>query len=83
MWDDPMLVGWGWPYVAVRGVEAEPTVLVMAGVHGLRYSSIDAARRLAAEHRQPGLLASTRERSSFAPAVTELADPPSCRRHPA
>lgn len=49
VWDDPVLAGWDWPYVAVRGAEPGPAVLVMAGVHGSEYSSIDAAVRLAAK----------------------------------
>ena len=48
MWDDPLLIGWDWPYVAVRGAEPGPTLLVMTRMHGSEHSSIDAAMRLAA-----------------------------------
>lgn len=35
------------PYTAVRGAEDGPTLLVIAGIHGAEYTSIDAAYRLA------------------------------------
>jgi predicted deacylase len=47
-WDDPVLRGWDWPYVAIRGAEPGPAVLVTAGVHGSEYVSIDAAVQLGA-----------------------------------
>jgi predicted deacylase len=47
-WGDPVLAGWEWPYVAVHGAEPGPAVLVIAGVHGSEYVSIDAAVRLGA-----------------------------------
>jgi predicted deacylase len=47
-WHDPVLSGWEWPYVAVHGANPGPAVLVIAGVHGSEYTSIDAAVRLAA-----------------------------------
>ena len=48
-WHDPVLSGWEWPYLAIHGAQPGPAVLVMAGVHGSEYSSIDAAVRLAAK----------------------------------
>lgn len=47
-WNDSILVGWEWPYIAVNGAQPGPAVLVTAGVHGSEYTSIDAAVRLAA-----------------------------------
>ncbi|HEY8012641.1 MAG TPA: succinylglutamate desuccinylase/aspartoacylase family protein, partial [Dongiaceae bacterium] len=47
-WDDPVLAGWDWPYVAVNGALPGPAVLVTAGIHGSEYPSIDAAIRLGA-----------------------------------
>ncbi len=47
-WGDPALQGWDWPYVAIRGAEPGPAVLVIAGVHGSEYVSIDAAVQLGA-----------------------------------
>jgi len=47
-WGDPMLTGWDWPYVAVRGTRPGPAVLVTAGIHGSEYPSIDAAVRFGA-----------------------------------
>ncbi len=47
-WDDRVLRGWDWPYIAAHGAGPGPAVLVLAGVHGSEYSSIDAAVRLAA-----------------------------------
>lgn len=47
-WRDRMLTGWEWPYVAINGAHPGPAVLVLAGVHGSEYVSIDAAVRLGA-----------------------------------
>ncbi len=47
-WGDPVVTGWDWPYIAIRGHEPGPAVLVTAGVHGSEYVSIDAAVQLAA-----------------------------------
>lgn len=47
-WQDPVLVGLEWPYVAFRGADHGPALLVTAGVHGSEYSAIDAAIRLGA-----------------------------------
>src|SRR5262249_45759371 len=47
-WDDPVLAGWEWPFVAVNGARPGPAVLVTAGIHGSEYASIDAAIRLGA-----------------------------------
>jgi hypothetical protein len=47
-WEDAVLRGWDWPYVAVHGSAPGPAVLVTGGMHGSEYSSIDAAVRLAA-----------------------------------
>jgi uncharacterized protein len=47
-WNDPVLAGWDWPYVAIQGAAPGPAVLVIAGVHGSEYVSIDAAIRLGA-----------------------------------
>ncbi len=48
-WGDPVVTGWDWPYVAVRGLEPGPAVLVTAGIHGCEYPSIDAAVQLGAK----------------------------------
>ncbi len=48
-WGDPVLTGWKWPYVAVRGREPGASVLVTAGIHGGEYPSIDAAVQLGAK----------------------------------
>jgi predicted deacylase len=47
-WRDPVVAGWEFPYVAVNGAEAGPAALVIAGIHGSEYVSIDAAVRLGA-----------------------------------
>jgi predicted deacylase len=47
-WGDPVLTGWDWPWIAVHGAQAGPTVLITAGVHGSEYPSIDAVLRLGA-----------------------------------
>jgi len=47
-WGDPVVSGWDWPYVAVRGLEPGPAVLVTAGIHGSEYPAIDAAVQLGA-----------------------------------
>jgi predicted deacylase len=47
-WGDPVVTGWDWPFVAVRGAQPGPAVLVTAGIHGSEYPSIDAAVRLGA-----------------------------------
>lgn len=47
-WDDPVLAGWEWPYVAVNGASPGPAVLVTGGIHGSEYASIDAVVRLGA-----------------------------------
>ena len=47
-WDDPVLTGWDWPYVAVNGASPGPAVLVTGGIHGSEYASIDAVVRLGA-----------------------------------
>ena len=47
-WTDPLLKGWDWPYIAIRGAEPGPAVLVTAGIHGSEYPAIDGAVRLAA-----------------------------------
>lgn len=47
-WRDALLRGWEWPYVAIHGANPGPAVLVLAGVHGSEYVSIDAAIRLGA-----------------------------------
>ncbi|HEX3348986.1 MAG TPA: succinylglutamate desuccinylase/aspartoacylase family protein [Acetobacteraceae bacterium] len=50
-WGDPVLDGAGlqWPFTAIHGAHPGPAALVLAGVHGSEYPSIDAALRLAAE----------------------------------
>ena len=48
-WHDPVLSGWDWPYIAVRGARPGPAVLITAGIHGSEYSAIDAVIRLAAK----------------------------------
>ena len=50
-WGDAMLDGAGlqWPFTAIHGARPGPASLVLAGVHGSEYPSIDAALRLAAE----------------------------------
>jgi uncharacterized protein len=47
-WRERMLSGWDFPYVAVNGAHPGPAVLVIAGIHGSEYVSIDAAVRLGA-----------------------------------
>jgi predicted deacylase len=47
-WDDATLTDWDWPYIAVRGTEPGPSVLITAGIHGSEYPAIDAAVRLGA-----------------------------------
>lgn len=47
-WRDPVLAGWDWPYVAVRGASPGPAVVITAGFHGSEYPSIDAVARLGA-----------------------------------
>jgi predicted deacylase len=47
-WGDPVVSGWDWPYVAIRGAAPGPAVLVTAGVHGSEYVSIDAVVQLGA-----------------------------------
>jgi len=47
-WREPLLTGWEFPYTAVNGAHPGPSVLVIAGIHGSEYVSIDAAIRLAA-----------------------------------
>lgn len=47
-WGDPVVSGWEWPYVAVRGLQPGPAVLVTAGIHGSEYPAIDAAVQLGA-----------------------------------
>src|SRR5438094_10346437 len=47
-WRDEALLGWEWPYVAVRGREDGPALLVTAGVHAAEYPAIDAAVRFTA-----------------------------------
>ena len=47
-WRDRVVTGWDFPYVAIHGAHPGPAVLVIAGVHGSEYVSIDAAVRLGA-----------------------------------
>lgn len=47
-WRDPLLAGWDFPYVAINGAHPGPAALVIAGIHGSEYVSIDAAVRLGA-----------------------------------
>jgi predicted deacylase len=47
-WRDPALAGWEFPYTAVHGAHPGPAALVIAGIHGSEYVSIDAAVRLGA-----------------------------------
>ena len=47
-WDDPLLTGWNWPYVAYHGAEPGRAVLLTAGIHGSEYPAIDAAVRIGA-----------------------------------
>lgn len=47
-WGDPLLKGWDWPYVAIRGAEPGPAVLMTAGIHGSEYPAIDGAVQLGA-----------------------------------
>src|SRR5437879_7915720 len=46
-WGDPMFAGWEWPYVAVNGAEDGPGLVVVAGLHGSEYPSIDAVVQFA------------------------------------
>jgi predicted deacylase len=47
-WHDPVLTGWEFPYTAINGAHPGPAALVIAGIHGSEYVSIDAAVRLGA-----------------------------------
>lgn len=44
--DDPGLEKYRWPYIAIRGAAAGPTVLITGGVHAAEYTGIEAAIRL-------------------------------------
>jgi predicted deacylase len=43
---DPGLAKYEWPYVAIAGLMAGPTVLITAGIHAAEYTGIEAAIRL-------------------------------------
>jgi uncharacterized protein len=47
-WQDQVLTGWDWPYIAVHGETPGPAILITGGIHGSEYVSIDAVVRLAA-----------------------------------
>lgn len=44
--DDPGLAKYEWPFFAIAGREAGPTVLITAGIHAAEYTGIEAATRL-------------------------------------
>jgi hypothetical protein len=43
---DEGLAKYGWPYIAIAGLVAGPTVLITAGIHAAEYTGIDAAIRI-------------------------------------
>ena len=43
---DPGLEKYRWPYLAIRGASAGPTVLITAGIHAAEYTGVEAAIRL-------------------------------------
>jgi len=43
---DPGLEKYQWPYIAIRGSAAGPTVLITGGVHAAEYTGVEAAIRL-------------------------------------
>ena len=43
---DEGLAKYEWPYIAIAGLEAGPTVLITAGIHAAEYTGIEAAIRL-------------------------------------
>ncbi|HZP95005.1 MAG TPA: succinylglutamate desuccinylase/aspartoacylase family protein [Candidatus Limnocylindria bacterium] len=43
---DPGLAKYRWPYIAINGAQAGPSVLVTAGIHAAEYTGIEAAMRL-------------------------------------
>jgi len=43
---DAGLAKYDWPYVAIAGLMAGPTVLITAGIHAAEYTGIEAAIRL-------------------------------------
>jgi predicted deacylase len=47
-WNDRLLAGWDFPYVAVHGARPGQAVVITAGYHGSEYPSIDAVVRLGA-----------------------------------
>ena len=46
---DPGLAKYEWPYIAIAGHVAGPTVLITAGIHAAEYTGIEAAIRLGRE----------------------------------
>jgi hypothetical protein len=44
--DEPSLAKYEWPFFAMAGAQAGPTVLVTAGIHAAEYTGIEAAIRL-------------------------------------
>jgi hypothetical protein len=47
--DLPILAGWKWPYITIKGAHDGPHATIIAGIHGGEYVSIRAAVRLARE----------------------------------
>ncbi|HYU81106.1 MAG TPA: succinylglutamate desuccinylase/aspartoacylase family protein, partial [Candidatus Polarisedimenticolia bacterium] len=43
---DEGLEKYQWPYIAIAGLVAGPTVLITAGIHAAEYTGIEAAIRL-------------------------------------
>ena len=43
---DPGLAKYQWPYIAIAGLMAGPTVLITAGIHAAEYTGIEAAIRI-------------------------------------
>src|SRR5439155_17669529 len=40
------LAKYGWPYIAIAGLQAGPIVLITAGIHAAEYTGMEAAIRL-------------------------------------
>jgi predicted deacylase len=43
---DPGLAKYQWPYIAIRGAQDGPSIVITAGIHAAEYTGIEAAMRL-------------------------------------